>query len=543
MSRVLGRVLGIDLGTTQSRVAVIDGGAPVTIANAEGGPATPAVVAFRGQSADEIWVGSSAAEQVRANPRSTIRAIKRLMGRKIDDPEVRRHRQDVSYEIIAAREGEACVRVRGRRYTPAEIVALILRDLKAQAERALGEPATHAVISVPSYFDEVQRQATRQAAALAGLDLLRLVNDPTAVALAYGQQGEGGGEGGDGERERGEQRIAIYNLGGGCFDLTLLTLRGDSVETNAIWGDGFLGGEDFDQRIAAHLADAFQSKHGLDLRPDDAAMQQLKRLAVAAKHALSDVDSTEINLPVSVGATPPPPPPPAGATRRPPRRRQGTPHALSVTLTRAELESLTKDLVDRTLFPCEAALEDAGWTAADVGVVLIAGAQGRMPRARAMLGEVFGKRPIVVGDDAAAVGAAIVGDRLRAGSAGAGIVERVAISLGVETAGGVFTRLLPKNTPLPAARTQLFSTVADAQKQIVIHVVQGEREMAADNKSLGRYRIAPLPPARRGEPQIEVQVSMDASGLVAVAASDLQTGERQDITLAPAPAVPIGTGG
>ncbi len=539
MSRVLGRVLGIDLGTTQSRVAVIDGDAPMVIPNAEGGRSTPAVVAFRGQSADEIWVGAAAAEQVRANPRSTIRAIKRLMGRKIDDPEVRRHRQDVAYEIIAAKNGDACVRVRGRRYTPAEIVAMILRDLKAQAERALGEPATHAVIAVPSYFDEIQRQATRQAAALAGLDLLRLVNDPTAVALAYGRDGDRG--------PRDEQRVAVYNLGGGCFDLALLSLRGDDVETHAIWGDGFLGGEDFDQRIAAHLADAFLAKHGLDLRQDEAAMQQLKRLGVAAKQTLSDADSTDVNLPVQVGAVPPPPPPAAGvtaaATRRAPRRRQGTPHALSVTLTRVELESLTKDLVDRTLFPCEAALEDAEWSAADLDAVIVAGTQGRMPRVRSMLTEVFAKRPIVLDDDAVAVGAAIVGDRLRAGSADAGIVERVAISLGVETAGGVFTRLLPKNTPLPAARSQLFSTVADNQKQIVIHVVQGEREMAADNKSLGRYRIAPLPPGARGAPQIQVQVSMDASGLCAVAASDLHTGERQDITLAPAPAAPIGTGG
>ena len=537
MSRVLGRVLGIDLGTTQSRVAVIDGDAALVIPSAEGGRSTPAVVAFRGQSADEIWVGASADQQVRANPRSTIRAIKRLMGRKIEDPEVRRHRQDVTYEIIAAKNGDACVRVRGRRYTPAEIVAIILRDLKASAERALGEPATHAVICVPSYFDEVQRQATRQAAALAGLDLLRLVNDPTAVALAYGRATARG--------RREEERIAVYDLGGGTFDLALLSLRGGEVETRAIWGDGFLGGEDLDQRIATHLADAFATKHGLDVRQDEAVMQQLKRLAVGAKHALSDVDSTDISLPMVGGAASAAPasgPPAAITGKRPARRRQGTPAALTVTLSRAELESLTKDLVDRTLFPCEAALEDARWSASDIDAVIVSGGQGRMPRARSMLADVFGKRAIEMddGDAAAAVGAAILGDRLRSGSAEAGISERVAISLGVETAGGVFTRLLPKNTALPASRTQLFSTVADDQKQIVIHVVQGEREMAADNKSLGRFRIAPLPSAPRGAPQIEVQVGMDESGLVSVAASNLQTGEQQNVAVA---AEPIGTGG
>ncbi|HEY2903257.1 MAG TPA: Hsp70 family protein [Polyangia bacterium] len=534
MSRVLGRVLGIDLGTTQSRVAVVDADGPVVIPNAEGKRSTPAVVAFRGQSADEIWVGASAEQQVRANPRSTIRAVKRLLGRKIDDPEVKRHRQDVTYEVIAAKNGDACVRVRGRRYTPAEIVAMILRDLKASAERALGEPATHAVITVPSYFDEVQRQATRQAAALAGLDLLRLVNDPSAVALAYGRDGQRG--------PRDEDRVAVYDFGGGTFDLALLSLRGAEVETRAVWGDGFLGGEDFDQRIAAHLADLFHDKHGLDLRQDETAMQQLKRLAVAAKHALSDADATDVNLPVAVGGRPPPPPPPpvaAGASKRPPRRRQGTPHALSVTVTRAELESLTKDLVDRTLFPCEAALQDVGWDAEQVDAVIVSGAQGRMPRVRAMLAEVFGKRPIVLDDDAAAVGAAIIGERLRASAPEAGVIERVAVALGVETAGGVFTRLLPKNTPLPASRAQLFSTVADDQTQILIHVVQGEREMAADNKSLGRYRIGPLTRAPRGMPQIAVQVSMDESGLVQVAASDLQTGQRQDVS----PAEPMGTGG
>lgn len=540
MSRVLGPVLGIDLGTTSSRVAVIEADGPVVIPNAEGGRSTPAVVAFRGQSADEIWVGASAEQQVRANPRSTIRAVKRLLGRKIDDPEVRRHRQDVSYEVIAAKNGDACVRVRGRRYSPAEIVAMILRDLKASAERALGEAATQAVITVPSYFDEVQRQATRQAAALAGLDLLRLVNDPTAVAVAYGRDGQRG--------PRDEDRLAVYDLGGGTFDLALLSLRGTEVETHAVWGDGFLGGEDFDQRIAAHLADLFHSKHGLDLRQDDAAMQQLKRLAVAAKHALSDAETTDINLPVIVaaGTAAPAVPPPApavggavgGASKRAPRRRQGTPHALSVAFSRVEMESLTRDLVDRTLFPCEAALEDAGWTAARVDAVIVAGGQGRMPRVRAMLAEVFGKRPIVLDDDAAAVGAAIIGARLRAATPDAGITERVAVSLGVETAGGVFTRLLPKNTALPASRTQLFSTVADDQQQILIHVVQGEREMAADNKSLGRYRIAPLQTAQRGTPQIEVQVSMDESGLVSVAANNLATGERHDVSLAE----PIGTG-
>jgi molecular chaperone DnaK len=528
-------------------VAVIDGDAALVIPSAEGGRSTPAVVAFRGQSADEIWVGASADQQVRANPRSTIRAIKRLMGRKIEDPEVRRHRQDVTYEIIAAKNGDACVRVRGRRYTPAEIVAIILRDLKARAERALGEPATHAVICVPSYFDEVQRQATRQAAALAGLDLLRLVNDPTAVALAYGRATARG--------RREEERIAVYDLGGGTFDLALLSLRGGEVETRAIWGDGFLGGEDLDQRLATHLADAFATKHGLDVRQDEAVMQQLKRLAVGAKHALSHSDSTEIALPmvgpaaaavaavVAPAAVIPASGPPATIPgKRPPRRRQGTPAALTVTLTRAELESLTRDLVDRTLFPCEAALEDARWSASDLDVVIVAGGQGRMPRVRSMLADVFGKRAIEMddGDAAAAVGAAILGDRLRTGSAEAGISERVAVSLGVETAGGVFTRLLPKNTVLPASRAQMFSTVADDQKQIVIHVVQGEREMAADNKSLGRFRIAPLPSAPRGAPQIEVQVGMDESGLVSVAASNLQTGEQQNVAVA---AEPIGTGG
>jgi molecular chaperone DnaK len=430
------------------------------------------------------------------------------------------------------------VRVRGRRYTPAEIVALIVRDLKASAEKALGEIATHAVIAVPSFFNEVQRQAVRQAAALAGLDLLRLVNDPTAAALAHAS--------GRARGAREEERVVVYDLGGGTFDISLLSLKGDEVEVKAVWGDAFLGGEDFDQRIAVHLADAFHAQHGLDLRNDETGMHQLRRLATAAKHALSEAEMTDVSLPMTgprlaaaAGATPgaaAPPPVPGSVARRPPRRRTGTPQALTVTLTRGELESLTRDLVDRTLFPCEAALQDADWTASEVDTLVVSGAQGRMPRVRELLAEVFGKRSVALahGDGTVAVGAAILGERLRASSEAVGVVERVAVSLGVETAGGVCTRLIPKGTPLPASRTQAFSppspSQSDDQQEIVIHVVQGEREMAADNKSLGRYRIGPLI-ATRGVPHVEVQISIDESGLVSVAANNVQTGQRQDVTV------------
>ncbi len=500
----MSRVIGIDLGTTNSCAAVMEGDTPVVIPTAEGGGTTPSVVTFSEAAPGGYWVGQSALRQAAIHPESSIHSIKRLMGRRLDDPEVRRHRLDCVYPVVAGPGGEAWVRAGGEDHSPAEISALILAELKRLAEAHLREPVTGAVISVPAYFDHAQRLATRDAARMAGLQVLRIVNEPTAAVLAYGVSAGS------------EENVAVYDLGAGTFDITLLRASEGEIEVMATAGDGFLGGDDFDQRLVNHLADLFQKETAVDLRRDAGALHRLKVTSEAAKRTLSQTKSTRINM-----MFPAP-----------------YPRPLVTTLTRAKLESATRDLVERTIFRCEAALSDAGWTAADVGAVLLVGGQTRMPRVREQVVELFGRAPRedVDPDEAVARGAALLGAEIEGMAEPRKVVEVTALSIGVETAGGVFTRIIQRNSPLPATRSQIFSTAADNQERLTIHVVQGEREMAADNKSLGHFRVADIPPAPRGLPQIAVVLDVDADGLLSVSARNVHTGQQQAVEVAHPPA-------
>lgn len=494
------KVIGIDLGTTNSVVAYLEGGQPVVIPNKEGSRLTPSVVAFTKQG--EILVGQLAKRQAITNPKNTIFSIKRLMGRRYDDPEVEKARRVLPYEIVPGKHGEACVKVGDRIYTPPEISAMILRKLKEDAEEYLGEKIQEAVITVPAYFNDSQRQATKDAGKIAGLDVKRIINEPTAAALAYGL--------GKGK----EEVIAVYDLGGGTFDISILEIGDGVFEVKATAGDTFLGGDDFDRRLMDYIIEEFRKDTGIDLRGDQMALQRLKEAAEKAKCELSTALQTEINLPfITADAT--------------------GPKHLVMTITRAKLEQLTIDLIERTIGPCEQALRDAGLKPEDIDAVILVGGMTRMPKVQEIVEKIFKKEPRrgVNPDEVVAMGAAIQAGVLKGEVKDVLLLDVTPLSLGIETLGGVFTKIIERNTTIPVSRSQIFTTAADNQTTVEIHVLQGERPMAKDNFSLGRFQLTGIPPAPRGVPQIEVKFDIDADGILHVSAKDLATGKEQAITI------------
>ncbi|RMH41057.1 MAG: molecular chaperone DnaK [Deltaproteobacteria bacterium] len=499
----MGRVIGIDLGTTNSCVAVMEGDQPVVIANAEGARTTPSIVAFA--ETGERLVGQIAKRQAVTNAENTVYAIKRLMGRKIGSPEVAGLAKTCPYKIVGAKNGDARVEVRGKSYSPPEISAMILAKMKSTAEDYLGEPVTEAVITVPAYFDDAQRQATKDAGRIAGLDVLRIINEPTAAALAYGRTTEAA------------ERVAVYDLGGGTFDISILELSQGVFQVKSTAGDTFLGGEDFDRAIIDYLIDLFAREHGgADLSGDKMALQRLKEAAEKAKHELSSAMDTDINLPFIFAD-------------------DSGPKHLQAHLTRAQLEKMVEPLIQQTLEPCRRALADAGIGPGDVDVVILVGGQTRMPRVQQVVSEFFGREAHrgVNPDEVVAVGAAIQGGVLSGEVQEVLLLDVTPLSLGVETAGGVFTKLIPRNTTIPTQKTEIFSTAVDNQDFVNIHVLQGEREMAADNKSLAHFQLVGIPPAPRGVPRIEVTFDIDANGILTVSATDLGTGKEQSVNVVP----------
>ena len=501
------RVVGIDLGTTNSCVAYLENGKAIVIPNAEGSRTTPSIVGFTA-SGDRL-VGNLAKRQVLTNPEHTIMAVKRLIGRKKDDREIQPALKTSANEIVAAPNGDAMVRLRGRDYSPAEISAMILSKMKEVAEEYLGDEVTEAVITVPAYFDDAQRQATKDAGKIAGLEVLRIINEPTAAALAYGQDSEAKNEG-------KSERVAVYDLGGGTFDISILELRAGVFEVRSTNGDTYLGGEDFDRRIIEWLADSFNKEHGIDLRQDKMALQRLKEAAERAKHELSSSLETEINLPFLAS------------------NNKGPLHLIT-TLNRGRLEAIVEDLVQKTLGPCETALRDAGVSASEVDQIILVGGQTRMPRVQVVVEKFFGKKPNkrVDPDEVVAVGAVLQAGVLMGQVKEVLLLDVTPLSLGVQTAGGVFTKIIPKNTTIPTRRAQVFSTAVDNQPFVEVHVLQGEREMADDNKSLARFQLLGIPPAPRGVPQIQVSFDIDANGMVSVLAKDLGTGKEQTVRVVP----------
>ncbi|WP_089177927.1 molecular chaperone DnaK [Bosea sp. AS-1] len=496
----MSKVIGIDLGTTNSCVAVMDGKNARVIENAEGARTTPSIVAFT--SDGERLVGQPARRQAVTNPTNTIFAVKRLIGRRYDDPVVEKDKGLVPYKIIKAANGDAWVEAEGKPYSPSQISAFILQKMKETAESNLGEKVTQAVVTVPAYFNDAQRQATKDAGKIAGLEVLRIINEPTAAALAYGLD------------KKKQAKIAVYDLGGGTFDISILDIGDGVFEVKATNGDTFLGGEDFDMRLVTYLADEFQKEQGIDLRKDKLALQRLKEAAEKAKIELSTVTQTEVNLPfVTADAS-------------------GPKHLL-IKITRAKFESLVEDLIQRTIEPCLNALKDAGLTAKEIDEVVLVGGQTRMPKIQEVVQKIFGKEPHkgVNPDEVVAIGAAIQAGVLQGDVKDVLLLDVTPLSLGLETLGGVFTRLIERNTTVPAKKSQTFSTAEDNQNAVTIRVFQGEREMAADNKFLGQFDLVGIAPAPRGVPQIEVTFDIDANGIVNVSAKDKGTGKEQRIQI------------
>src|SRR5437588_8264709 len=497
----MAKVIGIDLGTTNSVVAVMEAGEPTVLENSEGSRLTPSVVAIT--KSGERLVGQVAKRQAVTNPENTVFSIKRLMGRKFDDPEVQRTMKMVPYKITRASNGDVRVVLGGREYSPPEISAMILQKMKTDAEAKLGERVTQAVITVPAYFNDSQRQATKDAGTIAGLEVLRIINEPTAASLAYGL-----------DKKKSDETIAVYDLGGGTFDISILLLDEGVFEVKATNGDTHLGGDDFDQRIIDWLADEFRKEQGIDLRKDRMALQRLKEGAERAKIELSSSMQTEINLPfITADAS--------------------GPKHLVLTLTRAKLEQLVADLIERTRGPVMKALEDAGIRPSEVNEVVLVGGQTRMPAVIDMVRKVFNKEPHkgVNPDEVVAIGAAIQAGVLKGEVKDVLLLDVTPLSLGVETLGGVMTRLIERNTTIPSRKSEVFSTAEDNQTAVEIHVLQGERELARDNKSLGRFRLEGIPPAPRGVPQIEGTVDIDATGILNVTARDKASGREQKITI------------